>query len=100
MQGDFSFDALFGNLLKEHFPSFHEKDGDSPEGTLDAAKLGPGHHPPLFPAVDKLLDLFKDSCKELIDLRRQVRVSGFAGDGWLVSFDFVCGMMLSICFVN
>ncbi|KAG1363387.1 Exocyst complex component 5 [Cocos nucifera] len=65
-KGDFSFDALFGNLLKEHFPSFQEEDGESPEGTLDAAKLGPGHHPPLFPAVDKLLGLFKDSSWQMV----------------------------------
>lgn len=27
---------------------------------------------PLFPAVEKLLSLFKDSCKELLELRKQV----------------------------
>lgn len=60
-KGDFSFDALFGNLVNELLPSFQEE---------DAAKLGQGD--PLFPEVDALHALFKDSCKELVDLRHQI----------------------------
>nr|CAD1824490.1 unnamed protein product [Ananas comosus var. bracteatus] len=29
--------------------------------------------PPMFPAVDELLTLFKESCKELVDLRQQLQ---------------------------
>jgi chromosome condensin MukBEF MukE localization factor len=38
----------------------------------DAAKLAQGLSSPLFPEVDSLLSLFRDSCTELIDLRKQV----------------------------
>lgn len=80
-KGDFSFDALFGNLVNELLPSFIEEDADlgdgqdgPPNGHIrapsDASKLAEGG--PLFPEVDKLLALFKDSCKELVDLRQQI----------------------------
>lgn len=89
LQGDFSFDALFGNLVNELLPSFQEDETDSSEGhgnvsgsdalpnghfraSSDAAKFAQGLSDPLFPEVDKLLSLFKDSCKELVDLRKQV----------------------------
>ena len=89
MQGDFSFDALFGNLVNGLLPSFQEEETDSSEGhsnisgadslpnghlrvPSDASKLAQGLSSPLFPEVDKLLSLFKDSCKELVDLRKQV----------------------------
>lgn len=36
---------------------------------------------PLFPEVDALTSLFKDSCRELINLRKQVSLFGFVGDG-------------------
>ncbi|GMN45074.1 hypothetical protein TIFTF001_014261 [Ficus carica] len=88
-KGDFSFDALFGNLVNELLPSFQEEETDSPEGpnnvsgsdalpngharvAVDAAKSARGLSSPLFPEVDKLLSLFKDSCKELVDLRKQI----------------------------
>ncbi|XP_027335473.1 exocyst complex component SEC10b isoform X2 [Abrus precatorius] len=81
-KGDFSFDALFGNLVNELLPSFKleeaEPDGaDSlPNGHMrapsDAAKYSQALTSPLFPEVEKLLSLFKDSCKELLELRKQI----------------------------
>ncbi|KAK9715956.1 hypothetical protein RND81_06G201500 [Saponaria officinalis] len=88
-KGDFSFDALFGNLVNELLPSYQDDDGDGAEGhggiggndvlsnggfrvSADASKFAQGPSIPLFPEVDALLGLFKDSCKELIDLRQQV----------------------------
>lgn len=68
--------------MNELLPSFQEEDADGAEGgggelqnghiraSSDAAKLVQGG--PLFPEVDALLALFKDSCKELVDLRHQV----------------------------
>lgn len=75
--------------MNELLPSFQEEETDSPEGpnnvsgsdalpngharvAVDAAKSARGLSSPLFPEVDKLLSLFKDSCKELVDLRKQV----------------------------
>ncbi|XP_057523823.1 exocyst complex component SEC10b [Amaranthus tricolor] len=92
-KGDFSFDALFGNLVNELLPSYQEDDGDGHDGhgnmgandvlangrmSSDATKAAQGLSMPLFPEVDALLALFKDSCKELIDLRQRVdtRLSG------------------------
>ncbi|XP_074264471.1 exocyst complex component SEC10b-like isoform X2 [Silene latifolia] len=86
-KGDFSFDALFGNLVNELLPSYQEDDGTEGHGGIgpndllpngssrvssDATKLPHGASMPLFPQVDTLLGLFKDSCKELIDFRQQV----------------------------
>lgn len=87
-KGDFSFDALFGNLVNELLPSFQEEEADSADGhgiggtdvlpnghirtSSDATKFTQGVSAPLFPEVDALLSLFKDSCKELIDLRKQI----------------------------
>lgn len=85
-KGDFSFDALFGNLVNELLPSFQEEDGDAGEGGGGGGELPNGHHrapsdvsklvqgSALFPEVDKLLALFKDSCKELVDLRHQIDI--------------------------
>ncbi|XP_021644134.2 exocyst complex component SEC10b isoform X1 [Hevea brasiliensis] len=87
-KGEFSFDALFGNLVNELLPSFQEEEADSAEGhgnivgsdmlanghvraPFDAATLTQGLSP-LFPEVDALLSLFRDSCRELIDLRKQI----------------------------
>ena len=72
--------------MNELLPSFQEEDADAAAGgggelpnghmgharapSSDAAKLTQGV--PLFPEVDALLALFKDSCKELVDLRQQV----------------------------
>lgn len=82
-KGDFSFDKLFGDLVKELLPSFQEENADSSEGPggqdslanghiREAGRAGPASSIPLFPEVDSLLSLFKDSCKELIDLRHQI----------------------------
>ncbi|XP_054802441.1 exocyst complex component SEC10b [Prosopis cineraria] len=88
-KGDFSFDALFGNLVNELLPSFQEEEADSLEGHSNIGghdSLPNGHSPapsdsakytqalstPLFPEVEKLLSLFKDSCKELVELRKQI----------------------------
>ncbi|KAF5731753.1 putative sec10 [Tripterygium wilfordii] len=38
----------------------------------DVTKFSQGLASPLFPDVDALLSLFKDSCRELVDLRKQV----------------------------
>ena len=84
MQGDFSFDALFGNLVNELLPSYQEEDADSAEShsNITANDLLPngssrlpsdaGKSSPMFPEVDALLSLFKNSCTQLIDLRKQV----------------------------
>ncbi|XP_044493678.1 exocyst complex component SEC10b-like [Mangifera indica] len=90
-KGDFSFDALFGNLVNELLPYFQEEEADSVDvhgnisgndalsnghrrGPSDVSKfsLGLSASAPLFPEVDALISLFKDSCKELIDLRKQI----------------------------
>ncbi|CAN7068446.1 unnamed protein product [Brassica rapa subsp. trilocularis] len=87
-KGDFSFDALFGNLVNDLLPSFLEEEADSGDGHggnidgfanghlrghADASRLSQmSSSAPFFPEVDGLLSLFKDACKELIDLRKQV----------------------------
>ncbi|KAJ6955433.1 exocyst complex component SEC10b-like isoform X1 [Populus alba x Populus x berolinensis] len=85
-KGDFSFDALFGNLVNDLLPSFQDEEADSADGVggsavlatgharapSDAAKLAQGLSSPLFPEVDGLLSLFRDSCRELIYLRKQI----------------------------
>ncbi|KAL6124126.1 hypothetical protein ACLB2K_076641 [Fragaria x ananassa] len=38
----------------------------------DATRFAQGVSDPLFPEVDKILSLFKDSCKELVDLQTQI----------------------------
>lgn len=69
--------------MSELLPSFKleevEADGGDalPNGHLrapsDAAKYSSQvNASPLFPEVEKLLSLFKDSCKELLELRKQV----------------------------
>ncbi|KAK4351211.1 hypothetical protein RND71_030524 [Anisodus tanguticus] len=87
--GAFSFDGLFGNLVNEILPSYQEEESDSveghangvgsdalPNGNLrtppDAGKLAQGLSSPLFPEVDTLLSLFKNSCKQLVDFRKQI----------------------------
>ncbi|KAL2231531.1 exocyst complex component SEC10b [Sesamum indicum] len=85
-KGDFSFDALFGNLVNELLPSYLEDDTDATDGPgasdamanghlrtpSDSGKLAQGLSSPLFPEVDALLSLFKNSCKQLTDLRKQI----------------------------
>jgi len=70
-QGDFSFDALFGGLVDELLPEYRGEDDAAPAPPPPPPVLGAA--PPVFPAVDELLGLFKHSCKELVDLRKQVR---------------------------
>ncbi|KAK7294537.1 hypothetical protein RJT34_17426 [Clitoria ternatea] len=83
-KGDFSFDALFGNLVNDLLPSFKLVEAESdaadslPNGhghlraPSDANKYSQALASPLFPEVEKLLSLFKDSCKELLELRKQI----------------------------
>lgn len=94
-KGAFSFDGLFGNLVNEILPSYQEEESDSAEGHVngvgsdalpngnlrappDAGKSAQGLSSPLFPEVDALLSLFKNSCKQLVDLRKQI--DGNLGD--------------------
>ncbi|GLT84648.1 hypothetical protein SLE2022_028660 [Rubroshorea leprosula] len=88
-KGDISFEALFGNLVKDLLPSFQDEEADSadahgningndvlPNGNMraqsDASKFSQALSAPLFPEVDALLSLFKDSFRELVDLRKQL----------------------------
>lgn len=84
-KGDFSFDALFGNLVNDLLPSYLEEEDTSevngatdamPNGHLrtssDTAKAAQVLSNPFFPEVDGLLSLFKNSCMQLIDLRKQI----------------------------
>ncbi|XP_014521607.1 exocyst complex component SEC10b [Vigna radiata var. radiata] len=82
-KGDFSFDELFGNLVGELLPAFKSEDAEGDGGDSqanghrrvpsDAAKYSSQVvASPLFPEVEKLLSLFKDSCKELLELRKQI----------------------------
>lgn len=81
-KGDFSFDALFGNLVNDLLPTFKLEEAESDGGDAlpnghrrapsDASKYSQGIVSPLFPEVEKLLSLFKDSCKELLELRKQI----------------------------
>ncbi|XP_031480056.1 exocyst complex component SEC10b [Nymphaea colorata] len=87
-KGEFSFDALFGNMVNDLLPAFQDEDQDPsedhssisgtdmpnghPRGSLDATKSGQKSSAPLFPEADGLLSLFKDACRELADLRRQI----------------------------
>lgn len=66
--------------MNELLPSFQDEEADSSEGGGHGGNdgLSNGHlrgaaAAPLFPEVDKLLALFNDSYKELVDLRKQVR---------------------------
>lgn len=84
-KGDFSFDALFGNLVNDLLPSYlEEEDTSEVNGATDAmlnghlrtssdtAKTAQALANPFFPEVDGLLSLFKNSCVQLIDLRKQI----------------------------
>lgn len=86
VKGDFSFDALFGNLVNELLPSFQEEDADSleangningndalPNGRAGQGQ-GQGQLTPLFPEVDALLSMFKNSCSQLVEIRKQVYI--------------------------
>ncbi|XP_071696691.1 exocyst complex component SEC10b [Rutidosis leptorrhynchoides] len=79
-KGDFSFDALFGNLVDELLPSFQEEDADSLElnnninghDSLSNGRSTQVQSNPLFPEVDSLLSVFKNSCSQLVELRTQI----------------------------
>uniref|UniRef100_A0A3Q7JMN0 Exocyst complex component Sec10 n=1 Tax=Solanum lycopersicum TaxID=4081 RepID=A0A3Q7JMN0_SOLLC len=84
-KGDFSFDDTFGNLVTEVLPSCLEKQVDSLEGhgIIDGISNGHMRAPsmsnagkllssPLFPEVDALLSLFKNSSSQLVEQKRQV----------------------------
>lgn len=69
--------------MNELLPSFQDDDADSIDGATGLDGLPNGHmrvpsdsakldQEPLFPEVDALRALFRDSFKELIDLKRQV----------------------------
>ncbi|KAF5782129.1 hypothetical protein HanXRQr2_Chr11g0491901 [Helianthus annuus] len=80
MKGDFSFDALFGNLVNELLPAFQEEDADSLEGNgnisgndaLSNGRSTQTQSSPLFPEVDSLLSMFKNSCSQLVELQKQI----------------------------
>ncbi|XP_069147582.1 exocyst complex component SEC10b-like [Solanum lycopersicum] len=84
-KGDFSFDDTFGNLVTEVLPSCLEKEVDSLEGHGNIDGISNGHmrapsmsnagkllSSPLFPEVDALLSLFKNSSSQLVEQKRQV----------------------------
>ncbi|KAJ8541785.1 hypothetical protein K7X08_002601 [Anisodus acutangulus] len=77
-KGDFSFDDLFGNLVTELLPSYLDKEVDSSEGHgnivgIDSqSNAGKLLSSPLFPEVDALLSLFKNSSTQLVEQKRQV----------------------------
>lgn len=65
--------------MNELLPSFQDDVADAADstGAMEALQNGTLRGPqglgtPMFPAVDELLALFKDSCQELVDLRQQV----------------------------
>lgn len=77
--------------MNERLPEFQEEDGDAPDGgfggggggdALPNGNLRAGAGPPMFPAVDELLTLFKESCKELVDLRQQVSALYFTRENF------------------
>lgn len=74
-------------MVNELLPSYLEEETDSSEGhggndamsnghlrTSDTAKATQAQPSPSFPEVDALLSLFKNSCMQLIDLRKQVKI--------------------------
>ncbi|KAI3711559.1 hypothetical protein L1987_70098 [Smallanthus sonchifolius] len=76
-KGDFSYDALFANLVNGMLPSFIEEEADSMEGmsttdTLSSGRSAKGLLSPLFLEVETLLLIFKDSCTQLAQLRKQI----------------------------
>uniref|UniRef100_A0A3Q7IEC5 Exocyst complex component Sec10 n=1 Tax=Solanum lycopersicum TaxID=4081 RepID=A0A3Q7IEC5_SOLLC len=93
-KGDFSFDDTFGNLVTEVLPSCLEKEVDSLEGHGNIDGISNGHmrapsmsnagkllSSPLFPEVDALLSLFKNSSSQLVEQKRQLEkgVDGLFG---------------------
>ncbi|KAF5774676.1 putative exocyst complex component Sec10 [Helianthus annuus] len=76
-KGDFSYDALFAKLVNGLLPSFVEEEADSVDGPInisisDVSSTAKGLLGPVFPEVDTLLLIFKDSCTQLVELRKQI----------------------------
>ncbi|XP_047983004.1 exocyst complex component SEC10b-like [Salvia hispanica] len=84
-KGDFSFDVLFRKLVNQFLPSCLEEIDASEKASVndvmprghtrthsEAAKFSVGISSPLFPEVDALLSLFKNSGMQLIDLRKKI----------------------------
>ncbi|XP_022005068.2 exocyst complex component SEC10a [Helianthus annuus] len=69
-KGDFSYDALFAKLVNGLLPSFVEEEADSVDGPINISTSG--LLGPVFPEVDTLLLIFKDSCTQLVELRKQI----------------------------
>ncbi|KAM0035531.1 putative exocyst complex component Sec10 [Helianthus debilis subsp. tardiflorus] len=69
-KGDFSYDALFAKLVNGFLPSFVEEEADSVDGPINISTSG--LLGPVFPEVDTLLLIFKDSCTQLVELRKQI----------------------------
>lgn len=73
-------------MVNDLLPSYLEEETDASEGNgatdavpnghfrnSDAAKSPQALSNPFFPEVDSLLSLFKNSCTQLVDLRKQVK---------------------------
>lgn len=73
-------------MVNDLLPSYLEEETDASEGNgatdpvpnghfrnSDAAKSPQALANPFFPEVDSLLSLFKNSCMQLVDLRKQVK---------------------------
>lgn len=97
MKGNFSYDSLFANLVNRLLPSFVEEEPDSMDGlinistndSLSSWRSSKGLSSPLFSEVDTLLLIFKDSCTQLLDLRKQV-----------VDIDFIVVLHLLVSFIH
>lgn len=71
-------------MVNDLLPSYVEEETDTsegngatdaiPNGQLNAAKATQASSSPFFPEVDSLLSLFKNSCMQLVDLRKQVQL--------------------------
>nr|XP_043633310.1 exocyst complex component SEC10a-like [Erigeron canadensis] len=77
-KGDFSYDALFANTVNGLLPSFIEEEdtdgvvNNNTTNDLPSGKSAHGLSSPLFPQVDTLVLIFKDSCTQLLQLRKQI----------------------------
>ncbi|CAI9277973.1 unnamed protein product [Lactuca saligna] len=79
-KGDFSFDGLYAKLVNGMLPAFRDEEIHSMEGLISvttndavpSGKSAKGHSSPLFPKVDALLLIFKDSCTQLYELQKQI----------------------------
>ncbi|CAH1412011.1 unnamed protein product [Lactuca virosa] len=79
-KGDFSFDGLYAKLVNGMLAAFRDEEIHSMEGLISvttndavpSGKSAKGHSSPLFPKVDALLLIFKDSCTQLYELQKQI----------------------------